>query len=138
MSPRSQAADVGDIFSVDLLVEAEAQAINNVELYLEFDPAVLVVVDASGNPVTAIEPDLSALNTVLWNEVDNSRGQIRYDAGQLTRTPPSGAFRVATVHFKKLAAAATTTIRYMASSDEFYQGMSMAGMLGEATVTGPR
>ena len=88
-------------------VVAGTQPVNNVELYVDFDPAVLQVVDAAGNPTSTVEGDQTALNTVLFNAVDNAGGHIRYDAGKLSGTPPTGTFRLAVLRFKVLASVAS-------------------------------
>jgi hypothetical protein len=137
--PATQVANVNDIFTIELYVYAAALEVTNVELRLTFDPAVLQVVDASGNPVAMIEPDYSALPVVLDNTVDNSNGTIGYDSGKYPAPFPSGAFRAATARFKKIAAASTTTVRYVAPSNVYYSdATSGAGTLGSADVVGPQ
>ncbi len=133
-SPTSHTANPGDIVTFDLMMQAGAQQVNNVELYIDFDPVMLQVVDAGGNPASTIESDLSTLNTELANSANNTTGQIRYDAGKLTGTPPSGTFRVAVVRFKLVAAFTTTTIQYVTPSDVFFGGVSVVGTLGNAQV----
>jgi len=135
-SPSSWTANTGDIFTFGLLVNAGTQPVDTVELTVTFDPAVLQVVDAGGNPVGAVEADASTLNIVLVNAVNNSAGQIRYDAGKLVAPWPTGTFGVAVARFKKVAAATTTTIRYVSPSEVWYAGASVVGSLGSATVLG--
>ena len=53
LTPASLPAGVGSTFTLDVMVDAGAQPVNNVELYLTFNPALLRVVDASGNPATS-------------------------------------------------------------------------------------
>ncbi len=132
--PSSQIVDVGEMFSLSLTVDAASQPLNNVELYLDFDPAVLQVVDANGNPTSAIEPDLSTLETLLYSSVDNTGGHIRYDAGRLGGTPPQGRFQVAVARFVRIAPDPFTTVRYVAPTDVFFDGSSVIGALGSAPV----
>ena len=136
-APTSRSAQVGDIVAFDVQVAAGAQPVNNVELYADFDPTVLQLVNAAGNPAASIEADLATLNTELFNSVDNAGGHIRYDAGKLTGTPPTGTFRVAVLRFKVVKAAASSTVRFVAPSDVFYQGASVVGTLGSANVLRP-
>jgi hypothetical protein len=105
-----------------------------VELYVQFDPAVLQVVDTAGDPATTIAADLTTLNIELANEANNTTGNIRYDAGKLTGAPSTGTFQVATVYFKVIGSAPTSQIRYVAPSDVFLGGASVVGTLGSATV----
>ena len=132
--PSGKVANVGEIFTMALMVQAGAQPLNNVELYVNFDPAVLQVVDAAGNPASSIEPDLTTLETLLYNNVDNAGGHIRYDAGRLVGTPPTGTFRVALVRFKRLASTETTIVRFVPPTDVFFNGSSVVGSLGRAPV----
>ncbi|MEI8083833.1 MAG: cohesin domain-containing protein, partial [Actinomycetes bacterium] len=136
-SPLSRSAQVGDLITFDMQVVAGTQPVNTVELYVDFDPAVLKIVDAVGNPVSTVEADSGALNTVLFNEVDNAGGHVRYDAGTLSGTPPTGTFRVAVLRFKVLASVVSTTVRIVSPSDVFYGGASVVGTRGSATVLGP-
>ena len=70
------------------------------EIYLDFDPVFLEVEDSeSSSSGVQIEPDKSSLDTVLANSVDNSQGQITYSVGKLIAPYPTGAFKVATIHF---------------------------------------
>ena len=136
-SPASQTAQVGDIVTFDMQVTAGTQPVNNVELYVDFDPAVLQLVNAAGNPAASIEADLATLNTELANTVDNAGGHIRYDAGKLTGAPPTGTFRIAVLRFKVLSATASTTVRFVTPSDVFYQGVPVVGALGSTSILGP-
>ena len=135
-SPLSRSAQVGDIITFDMQVVAGTQPVNAVELYVDFDPAVLKIVDAAGNPASTVEADSGALNTVLFNEVDNAGGHIRYDTGTLSGAPPTGTFRIAVLRFKVLASVVSTTVRFVSPSDVFYGGASVVGTRGSATVLG--
>jgi hypothetical protein len=62
-------------------------------------------------------------------------GQIRYDAMQpLGGTSPSGAFRIATAHFKVLNGAYRGQVRYVEGSAAFYGGDYLPVTLGSASV----
>jgi hypothetical protein len=69
------------------------------------------------------------------NQVDPAQGLIDYEAGT-TNTPPTGTFRAASVRFKVIGAAATTTVSYVAPSDVLFGEQSVVGQLGSATITG--
>ena len=133
-SPVTQAGQIGDILVFDLLPVAGEQLLNNVELYVDFDPMALQVVDANGALTEEIAADLTMLDNLLLNSVDNNNGHIRYDAGKLTGTPPSGTFRVATIRFKAIGTL-PTTVRYEAPSDVFYSGTSVLGLRGSTLIT---
>jgi 5-hydroxyisourate hydrolase-like protein (transthyretin family) len=133
-SPTTRTAAVGEIITFDLMAVAGTQPVNNVETYIQFNPAVLQVVDAGGNPASSIQGDTTTLNTELYNSADNSTGEIRYDAGKLSAPFPSGTFRFAVARFKVIGAASSTTVQYTSPSDVFYGGASVVGTLGSATV----
>jgi hypothetical protein len=136
-APPNRIVSAGDIITFELRVAAGAQPVNNVELYAQFDPAALQVVDMAGNPATTLEADTTVLNIELANEVNNATGAIRYDAGKLTGAPPSGDFRVATVRFKVTRAMPVSTVRYVTPSDVFFGGSSVVGALGDAVIRNP-
>jgi hypothetical protein len=136
-SPQSQVASLGEVVTFDMMVEAGEQLLSNVELYIEFDPVVLQVVDASGDPAEAVEADQDTLDIVLLNRVDNQAGRIRYDAGKLVGATPSGTFRVATLRLNRIGEVGQTAVRYLSSSDVFYRGESVIGSLGQAVVVDP-
>jgi hypothetical protein len=114
------------------MVVAGTQPVQNVETYVEFDPTILRVVDAGGNPAATIEPDLAALSIMSSNDVDNSAGRIRYDAGQLISAPSQGTFRIATIRFQIIDAASRSIVQHIAPSGVFYRGCSVVGSLGSA------
>jgi hypothetical protein len=134
LAPPEIHTDAGGLFTLDVMVDAGTQPVESVELYLHFDPTLLGVVDAAGNPTTSIQSDLSALDTVSLNAVNNSTGDIRYEANRMSGTLPSGTFRVATMRVKALAATPGTTVCYVPPSEVLYDGASVVGALGCATV----
>ena len=66
---------VGQLFEVEVTVEAEsASPVDTVQVYLDFDPFLLQVVEI--NPGARLE-------IVLQSGFDNLRGQVDYAAGTL-------------------------------------------------------
>lgn len=100
-----------------------------IELYIGFDPTLLQVLDPFGSPASSIDADTTALNTVLLNAVDNASGLIRYDAGRLTGTPPTGTFRVASIRFNALTETSGCAVAFLPDTDVFYNGTSVLGGL---------
>jgi hypothetical protein len=136
-APTNRIVSVGDIITFELRVAAGAQPVNNVELYAQFDPTALQVVDPTGNPIATLEADMTVLNIVLANEVDNATGAIRYDAGKLAGAPPDGDFQIATVRFKVTGATSISMVRYVTPADVFFGGSSLVGALGDAFIRNP-
>jgi hypothetical protein len=99
ITPSPYTATLGEIFTVDVEVEAGANEVQGVKMYLDFDTSKLEVVDAAGDPTDElIDGDL---DFAAKNEVDNATGQIAYDTAMLGDRI-DGTFRVATIRFKAL------------------------------------
>lgn len=133
LDPTAATVDFGEVFALDVMVDAVNQAVSNVELVVEYDPALLHVVDATGSSVNKIESDLSSLNTVLINTADNTTGVVKYDAGALG-TPGMGKFRVAVIRFKAIGKTAGSPVMFAGASDVFYEGKSVLGASAGTTV----
>nr|MBC7244770.1 hypothetical protein [Chloroflexota bacterium] len=101
--PLASSVAKDQIFTVDIQIAAGAEQIIVAMLYLDFNPLYLQVVDASGNPASAIEVNEDYFDYVTKNSANNTTGQIDLWAGVgVTKEPPSGTFRVATIRFKAL------------------------------------
>lgn len=93
----------GEVFTTTVAIAAPEQPLQGVDVYLDYDPAYLEVVDADGEPATALEPG-KTLPVILQNRVDNAAGQIAYSAGITLGTEAiTGTFAVAVIHFRCLA-----------------------------------
>ena len=120
---------VGRVFDVEIAVQAVDQGVDAVDAYIEFDPAYLRVVDASGEEAGQVASG-QVLHMVLQNTVENAAGRIVFSAGrQLGGTIPSGWVKVATVHFRAAAitGASGTPIRFGANSGVFSGGVAILG-----------
>ena len=138
LSPDTNRIRAGQSFDVEIEVSAGAQTVDGVNAYLDFDPAALMVVDASGDPATQIVPG-TVLTTVVTNTVDNPGGQIAYVA---TGEPAAGRFRVALVRFKAITATAGTTVTWSLAaprqSDVTAGGVSVLDVVqGSSVIAGP-
>ena len=136
IDPPGSTAAPGELFTVDIALQAGSQPVDAVDAYLSFDPTYLRVVDAAGNETTSITPG-SALPLVLQNSADNSTGRITFSAGrQLSGSPPSGDFVLATIRFKAMAGtgAGGTPVNFMEGTDVFSQGESVLGTRADGVV----
>jgi Dockerin type I domain len=134
LAPQAQRSAAGDVVSMDLMLETGDQPVNNVELYLSFDPAMLQLADAAGNPASSLDPDEGTLKVLPPNDMPVP-GRIRYSAVQpLGGISPSGTFRIAIAHFKVLSGANLAEVRYVQDSAAFYGGNYLQVTLGSATV----
>lgn len=136
IAPTSSMAGVGSVFALNVVLQAGSQTVDSADAYLTFDRSYLRVVDEAGNEATGIVPG-SALPLVLQNSADNSKGRITFSAGrQLTGTPPSGDFVLATIRFKAINATGLegTSVAFAAGTDVFSQGNSVLGTRGDGVV----
>jgi CSLREA domain-containing protein len=99
-SPASVTAEVGDIFTVDVVIQAGAQPVDTVEAHVVFPAGVLQVVDAGSDPATVVEGG-TAFDMELTNSADNGAGTIDYAATMLGDSV-SGNITVATLRFEAL------------------------------------
>jgi hypothetical protein len=101
--PSFVGASVGEVFAVDVMAESRSQPFDTVQVYLDFDPALLQCVDAAGSPITETIPISPTL--VLQNEVDNEAGQVNYAARVNFGEPPlTGRVQVTRLYFRPVAA----------------------------------
>lgn len=113
--PASRTVNVGDIFPLEVRLDAGTASFDTVSLDIRFDPSTLVVVDTSGNPVSMVERgNLSSQgNTfVADNAVDNATGKITYTEGYSGRTQMGGLFNVAALRFKAKQPAPNTAVSF--------------------------
>ncbi|MHB0857691.1 MAG: pre-peptidase C-terminal domain-containing protein [Anaerolineae bacterium] len=65
----------------------DAASIGAADVYLAYDPAVLMVVNDAGQPVSAVTPDTTSLDYVITNTVDATNGVIAYAALRTADSP---------------------------------------------------
>ena len=108
IQPSSSNVPVGDTVTVDIRIEAVTD-LYGVDVRLSFDPTLLEVQDADGNPANGVQIEVGSFpapDVVVNNEADNSAGTIWYAVSQrndLHPDPVSGSGVAASVTFKGLA-----------------------------------
>ncbi len=136
LEPVGKAASVGEQVVLDVQAEAGEQAVDAVEVHLDYDPAVLLLVDEAGKPATGVEPG-TALPKVLLNRVDLARGWADLVASTVGGPPASGGFPVARLRFR-VVGAGVSTVRFSFSgwrpTDVMYRGRSQLGSVQAAAV----
>lgn len=129
VTPSAAQVAVGQIITLEVVAEAGMQAVDAVEVYLDYDSALLQAVDASGAPATAVQAG-TALPAVLLNRVNPAWGQIDFVASSAGAAAPSGQITIARLHFKALAAG-QTIVRFSLSdwrpTDAAYAGEPVLG-----------
>jgi len=125
VSPAGETVTVGDIFTVELRALTGAQPVDTAHLVVGYNPALLQVVDAAGNPATRVISG-TALPDVLTNTVNTSAGVITYAAGILEGQPPSGVTTIAYVRFRAIGPG-PSQITYLPDSGLFFAGRFLGG-----------
>jgi YVTN family beta-propeller protein len=139
LNPAVQTVDVGQVFTVDIMADTGTGSADTLDAYLGFDPAVLEVVDASGQPAASIELNAAVFGAATLNAADNATGRINFSASKFESPYLTGVFRAATIRFRAKAAVTSTQVRSVRSgarwSDMLYGGVSLDPTLGNAIVT---
>jgi len=104
LAPAVHMVQAPESLTLELWVECGAHA-DSAAATVTFNPNYL--------QVDSVVADESAFSTVMRSQYDNVAGTVRYDAGSLTchgeGDCPSGAIRMATLHFRALARTWPTT-----------------------------
>jgi len=136
-SPTPITADVNDIFTVDVVIQAGPQPVDTVEAHIYFPAGVLRLVDAGGNPAATVEGG-AAFDLELANSADNSAGKIHYAATMLGSSL-SGDITVATLRFKAIRPTMGSWLRFQVwppeKTDVSYLGQSVLTAWPAASVT---
>jgi len=136
-SPPSITADVNDVLTVDVVIEAGTQPVDTVEAHIYFPAGALQVVDAGGNPVTTVEGG-TAFDMELTNSANNGAGTIHYAATMLGGSL-TGDITVATIRFKALSPTMGNWLRFQVwppeKTDVTYLGRSVLTAWPAASVT---
>ncbi|MBI4498910.1 MAG: IPT/TIG domain-containing protein, partial [Chloroflexi bacterium] len=131
LRPAAEVVRVGQVFRVEVVASAVQGGVDSVDLFLEFDPATLQLVDETGAPATALTAGLH-LPVALRSVLDHERGRLALSAGRAPLAPPpGGTFTVATLFFKALAASPEAHLALglsaAAPTTVHYQGRSVLG-----------
>ena len=102
VAPPTTTIAAGDTFSLTVEVDPRGQMINAADVFLQFDPQFLRVVDESGRPATEVVPISDDLGMVLKKEADNVAGIISYAALETEPYTPTQNLRLFYVPFRAL------------------------------------
>lgn len=142
LSPADSSAQADDMFIMDITADTGAGSADTVDVYIDFDPSYLEVVDESGAPTTTIELNTSVFSNATFNMVHNATGQISLSATKFGDSL-TGTFTVATVRLRAKKAISTTGVIFVRSgarvSDLYQSGNPLNAELtnGAVTVTCP-
>lgn len=129
---------MNQVFQLELKFDTKGQIADTVDAYLTFDPALLEVVDAAGQPATSITPNFAVVGGVTYNRVDPTTGQIDFSASQYDSPYLTGSATVATMYLRAKAPVDSTSVQLIRSgirqSDLFLGGVRLQATLGHATI----
>ncbi|MCL0095651.1 cohesin domain-containing protein [Dehalococcoidia bacterium] len=131
LQPPAITVYVGQTFELEIKTNVDdPQPVSGVAAFINFDAAKLEVVSVTPGPY---------LPLVLLNEFDNDAGTIDYSGGQaLGEPPPTGTFLVATIEFKALAEAPSTSVTFNFTDPRktmvVSEGIAIPGTHANATV----
>ena len=128
LSPSTKTVNVGDSFSVDVLVNTNGQNVVAVAAYLHYDPTKLEVI--------GIDTSNSIFTMEAEKTFDPSTGKIKITLGKPTPGVNTTRGNVATINFKTLAQASPANVTFVftgfgASGDSgIYKEGGAADILG--------
>ena len=133
LSPAGGSYSAGQTFVADIVIDGGAPGVDGAQVFLSFNPDVLAVVDAAGNPAGSITPG-TALGNLIANSVNNSAGTIDYvDSVAPGSAAVSGRFTLASVRFKaKLPSQGTSAVFARAWPRESKVTLAGANVLASA------
>jgi hypothetical protein len=132
--PEVAAIGSGQPFNMDIKTSvAGLQQVDAVQAYINFDPALLEVVDAAASQSGVQITPGTGLTSLVENTADNASGLISFTAGQPVSPYPAGSFTVATIRFKAKTVSGTTHTPVTVSLEG---GSASRVMLGVATLPG--
>ncbi len=130
--PQTSRLNVNQTIAVEVWAEITGQSADFIDLFLDFDPKVLQIVNASGQPVDSVG-ELATNVEVVYNKVDRVNGQVNLSAARFSQPYLSGSFHVATIYVKALTPASNTSVQFSSngarSSNLLLSGFSLNPVL---------
>jgi uncharacterized delta-60 repeat protein len=113
LSPQMTIIDPTQTFQLALQFDLSSKVADRVAAHLRFDPTVLEVVDAAGNPATSITPHPAVEGEVTQNQVDPATGEITFSLARTTSPQISGYGMLATIRFRPKAFTNSTQVEFV-------------------------
>jgi uncharacterized delta-60 repeat protein len=138
LSPTTIPIGQEQTFYLEVQIDMASMIADQVRAALRFDPTVLEVVDAAGNPATAITPNPAVVGEVRENRVDAATGEITFSAAQSSSPYLTGSATVATIYVRPKVLANRTQVQFVRNdtqqSDLVRGGTPLQATLEHATV----
>lgn len=106
--PSARSVRIGQTVDVQVVANVGSQPIDGASFILKFDPRALALVASNGGLASGAEPGL-LLPSVMGNWADQAGGGVGYYAGALQSDLPTGKVVVATLRFRAVGLASTST-----------------------------
>ncbi len=138
LQPSSQTVAPGAVFDVQVLIQGVTN-LSTVDLRINFDPAVLTVVDQDAGQagVQILPGNIFPSDNPLFNQTDNTNGIINYSILGLVSGAFTGDGVIATVRFQALAAGTSDLLfDYLVLTDPSTAEIPVTGQGGQVTVSG--
>jgi len=127
IDPAAKFANIGDLFWLDVIVDAGPQEVDGVDSRVTFN-ASIITVEGIDNGTT-----LPIILIKMW---DNGSGYLRYSAGRsFIDPPPSGTFTLCRVWFRAHSGSPGTPVQFdPGMTDVQFEGHSVLGSLYDSVV----
>lgn len=103
ITPPLAMLQVGQMFTLTVQMDMSEQVVQAADVFVQFDPRFLQVVDAAGNPATVVVPITDTMSMVLANSVDNRAGLISYAVMESVDYVPSANIRLFQIPIRAVA-----------------------------------
>jgi|GEM_PF-2436540 len=103
ITPPLTMVHVGQIFTLTVQIDASEQIVQAADVFVQFDPRFIQVVDGAGRPATTVVPITDPMSMVLANAVDNQAGLISYAVMETTDYAPSAHVRLFQIPIRAVA-----------------------------------
>jgi len=109
--PSTKSVTVGESFEIDLSLDTEGASIDGIDIfYLNSNPSLLEVIDQDDQTAGIQIEDNDILDLTVYNDANNTTGEIALSQISLGGSPFIGSGNVATVAFRALAAGTANLI----------------------------
>ncbi|MBV9791942.1 MAG: hypothetical protein JOZ51_27395, partial [Chloroflexi bacterium] len=134
LSPTLSQIKLDEIVQIQAAVALGTSEADTVDLYLNFDPQLLEIVDAGGQPITSLTRNTASFTSATYNKVDNQAGQINLSVSRLDATVTGNSALVS--FYVRAKRSFTTTAITVAKSGARQSEIFVGGTPLQAAITG--
>ncbi|MBI2322946.1 MAG: hypothetical protein HYU88_12865, partial [Chloroflexi bacterium] len=135
MTPTVPIIPVGGRVGITLTLEAGSQLVDGAEVYVNFNPSVLEIIDPETNQLTNTVRSITTFQQPLSNSVSNAAGTIVFAAGRSAgQDPLNGTIPLAVLPFRGKAEG-VSFVPFVQPTAVSYQGLTLTVAFIPSTVT---